>query len=444
MIYLSKSVVLITIDCLRSDHCSFMGYKRKTTPNIDNFIKSNNDVTICKNAYSNGPGTRWALPGILTGIHPLRMSSFGVPKKEHIKPFAKILSDTGFSTAAFLNNALITKELNFDFGFDNFCNSLKIEKEIQKNKNKEFVLKLINLVCPFFYYRNLSNSDSQTVEKALSWIEKQKKAGKDFFCWIHLMDAHIPYAIKKKHIKSLNIKNKFFVFRPNEYVNIYRKIGKKPPRFIIDSYDVAIRSADEQLGRILDKLNDEDIVILTSDHGEEFGEHTEFHMTSLYEGMARVPLVFKGLSLDKDKIDLPVQHIDILPTVLDTLNLENKNFDGKKLKKIINKKENRTIYLGVTDLKRNLESVGCLKNNWKFINNSRRNTYELYNLDQDPFEKNNLFFINKKISRRMKNKIDKFLKDVKENKIKIKLDNTKLEKSEEKIIKERLKELGYV
>jgi arylsulfatase A-like enzyme len=128
------------------------------------------------------------------------------------------------------------------------------------------------------------------------------------------MDAHTPYARWDDHLEAVRGDTAVeHVVDPTDHVTV----GDEPPQSVIDAYDAGIRSADEQVGRLLATVDSDATVVLTGDHGEEFGRHGEFHAASLHANFTQVPIVVRSPDIAVGRVGShPVQHLDIPPTLL--------------------------------------------------------------------------------------------------------------------------------
>jgi len=190
------------------------------------------------------------------------------------------------------------------------------------------------------------------------------------------------------------------------------------PDYYIAQYDGAIRSIDSEIGRMLDnliklKLDRKTMIIITSDHGELFGEHNYYflHGWFLYEPLIRVPLIIKyDKVISRNKIiDTQVSaHLDIAPTILDILKIGKiEKMEGVSLLGIISGKKKYPYPYILSDEGHTVKSI--IDNEWKLIYTERNNTgFELYNLKNDPSELNNLVYSEKNKFEFLKQKLDKY------------------------------------
>jgi arylsulfatase A-like enzyme len=285
------NVVLVSIDTLRADRMSLYGGPRPTTPHIDALAKRGVHFT---HAYSPSPWTLPAHASMLTGKYPSALSSnFDAPLYRMAPLLSTMLKARGYRTAAVTGGGFVSGAFGADVGFDSF-----------KTTN---------------------------VDDAVGWI--RTRPGDPFFLFFHTYATHTPYH-DRRYLEGLD---------PGRLAHIYEKgvfwIGlhlqltcgefdytPAEREYARAFYDGGVAVADEMVGRIVAELEhagvlDRTIVIVTSDHGEEFWDHTgrgAYHGHTLYDELLRVPLVWyePDLSGAGKARDEPVDLVDIVPTVL--------------------------------------------------------------------------------------------------------------------------------
>ena len=440
------NVMLITIDCLRADHMSCLGYHRKTTPNIDKFARKG---ILFTQAIANSSFTPGSFPSILTSTYPFMFPDH--PRISLRVSIAEILKKKGYKTAAFHSNPYLSRYYNYDKGFDYFedflftSNKKELNKEydnvssrfsnrvtdiIKKNKKLySIVKKIYKPILNIEMYIKQATTPYQRAtiinEKVISWLEKNTSSG--FFIWLHYMDTHHPFIPPKEFCNSSRYK-----INRAEYI-----ISRNPPEVskhdiqnIINLYDCAIKYVDQALANLFKEMNELDVfdntfIIIAADHGEEFGEHGGFsHRGKLYDELIRVPLIFKAPELPSGiKIDEQVSLLNIAPTILDYLNLtECENFMGKSLLPLIADRgskwhEEEGVISerltkdgeGVLLMKNGDRLISCRTKSWKFIINVDRGNKELYNLEDDPHETENIYEKEKRIAEIFEEKITEHL-----------------------------------
>lgn len=380
------NVILIIIDALRPDHLGCYGYKRDTSPNIDNLAK---EEALFTQAISQGSYTPPSFFSILTSTYPNthRVYTFGVPLSKKIKTLPEILKAKGYYLGLISGRGSMA-----EFHFS------ELEREFDT----------------FYPPAKKYISANEVTENAIQWLRLNSK--KNFFLWLYYIDTHTPYT-KPCPYNKLYINDKF-IKDGNKRIPIadeskplcdgYGAIpritavkDKTDTNFYIALYDGEIRYVDEQIGMVLAELKrlnlyDNTLILITSDHGEGMGEHNYYfvHAYSLYDELLKVPLIIAGSNIiPRGKIiDSQVQLIDIMPTILDILGVERpKNIEGVSLLPLILDRENQSRIFAFSD-RNNIVSVRTDK--WKFIEThdviTNTYAYELYYLENDPKELNNL------------------------------------------------------
>ena len=422
-----KNVVLLTIDSLRADHVSCLGYHQKTTPNIDKIAKKG---TVFTQAFANGPNTRQSLLSILTSTYPLMFGGWSCPLSKHRITIAQVLREQGYSTAAIHSNPFLSSYFNYNRGFDFFEDFKRTPLEatspnkhgIKKIRRKNFARtrawrKLLEKI-PIFRNAYVNRQLQRSVpyqkgdiinEKAFSWL---KNNSENFFLWLHYMDPHSPYRPPRE-------------FLPRK--TTYLKAFFKSPGFMLESeldefieaskslYDAEIRYVDYVIGQFLRKLKELGVlqntfVIITADHGEEFMEHGKFghYSDRLYDELIHVPLIIAGNGIMEDLLVRdPVALVDLSPTILDLLGIEDtpKLFMGRSLFQVLmgEKQVKRKWIISETSGKG--KKYLCYRTDkWKYILifDGKRERQQLYNLQDDPKEKVNVSEKKKTVSKKFR------------------------------------------
>ncbi|MDD5614075.1 MAG: sulfatase [Candidatus Omnitrophica bacterium] len=420
------NVILITIDALRADHLSCYGYKRDTSPNIDELAKKG---VLFTQAIAQSSHTPPSMATISTSTYPHIHSllTWGRKIKPGLFSIAQILKTKDYRTIFIGGNDSFSKALHgFNNGFDVFCTQCSDSEEI--------------------------------TDKATKWLIEY--ANKPFFLWIHYMDVHPEYNSKPYDI--LYVDDEFYdkqrklpIVETVKGAYGYKGIPKPlfsekgnidNPDYYIAQYDGAIRKVDENIGVLFNKLKELDldkktILMLTSDHGEMLGEHDYYfhHGWFLYEPLIRIPLIIKCAYVIPSNKVINGQisaHVDIAPTILDILKINKvKTMQGMSLLPVI---LNEDRYASMYVFSDEGFSLVCIRTQeWKLIYNLYNKEYELYNLKSDPQELNNLVFIEEEQFALLKNKLDDFINNISfsERMLKPILDSE---------TKEKLKSLGYI
>lgn len=493
-----SNVVLITIDSLRADHLSCLGYHRKTSPVLDEIAKKG---VLFTHAFSNASQTPTSFPSILMSTYPL-MSNYENGQSFSVKKtmISEILGKEGYSTGAFHCNPYLSSFYGYDRGFDTF-NDLGIKEHLEKIKEKDFrgkvkselsrkIKVITNDNNPFIrllrggyrFARKLKKnhikrlavdmkhySDAHTInQEAISWLQTLNSK---FFLWMHYMDVHIPYLPSQKHLRdlSINISDKeVLALNKKLYFNIYKSseisFTKSEIEKIISLYDAEIRYVDEAIKLFLDKIDemgllDSTLVIITSDHGEEFLEHKGIvHGRKLYDELLHVPLIVYSPKLERNiQVDEVVSLIDVAPTILEISGFKKpKEWLGESLLPLMNSNKRKSDNGIISEtFFADGRKFSYRTKHWKFIfteRNEGEELYELYNLKEDPGELYNLGNKETELVREFVSKIREHISM--EERITRELESGKMseDKAEEQLfsnederkIKDRLRALGYL
>jgi len=392
------NVMLVTLDTTRADRLGCYGYQKAKTPHLDSLASKGVQFM---NTYCQVPLTTPSHCSILTGTYPIyhQVRNNGTyTLRSEITTLAEVLKGRGFETAAFVGSFTVDSRFGLDQGFDVYDDSFA-EGQAFKPLNSE-------------------RKADKVFEVFSCWLDKDHSG--QFFCWVHFYDPHLPYD------------------PPSPYKE----------EFADNPYDGEIAYMDDYIGKAVEKLREKNILgntllILAGDHGEAFGEKVEAgHGIFLYEGTMRVPFILYAENhLPQGTIVKPrVRLIDLMPTVLDMLNIPADNdIQGISLLPFIEgkKKESLSSYIETYFPRENYgwsELVGLLSGDWKYI---RAPKEELYNLKTDPQELRNFIDEEKKIAQEKRAMLEETI--ARNSSV---LQSGKREMTAEE--KKRLRSLGYV
>lgn len=408
----TPNVILITIDSLRFDHLGCYGYSRSTSPNMDNLASGG---SLFLEAISNGGHTPDAFPSILASALP----AVGNPRAitQPRTTLAEQLKEVGYQTAAFHSNPFLSRFYGYSQGFDVFSDSLG-EYSLWKGRiwmrtmarsphglTAKTLAKLGKILRPLLsrVVRRPIVTAEKITNQGQSWLKGRREG---FFLWLHYMDVHHPYLPAPRYLSQFRDQP---VSR-KKMASLYRKMLKDPGQLspsevttLIDLYDADIRYVDANIGSLLASLAGDlanTIVIVTADHGDEFGEHGKFGHQSLYDGVVRVPLIIAGPGIPGGTlVRQQVSLLDLAPTIGELVGINNvRTFQGKSLLPVIRGRENATdgtiSILNKSDWGRRL--IAYRTPEWKYIRTEsldEANTLlseELHDLRNDPQERHNL------------------------------------------------------
>jgi len=401
------SIILISIDALRTDYLSIYGSNWTKTPNIDAFSK---DATVFGKMYSIAPWTMPSMASLATGVYP---SVHGANVKtyriqEGIPTLAESLRERGYTTAAFFINPLMGIASRLDNGFDEYYESYSMTGPYPCLYPGTFYHHLIFIpLCMRRIIHYDSVYDERMESRLFPWIEKNKD--KKVFLWVHYYDPHAPYGPPDRYLKRENPQGngKLGFVEYHLLMDILPgtlKMPEKTMNCLKDLYAGDIDFADERVGMLLDKLKEVGwmngaTVIITADHGEEFYEHGSFeHGHTFYEELMHLPLIVHvggGVEpIPEGREKEPVSMLDLTATIADIAGLETLPFysalQGKSVcQKTDEYRSSSPIFMESTD--RGFPNrIAVLKNGWKYHIHEDGTIREIYNLETDPLELRNL------------------------------------------------------
>lgn len=333
------NIVVVLIDTLRADHLGAYGYPRPTSPRFDALAR---DGVLFEEVTAQAPWTKPSIASLMTGrfVHNHGVVSSRDALGTEMHTFAEALQERGYRTAAFSGNPWITPEFRFDQGFGHFESGRAMGPQLtvlyRTLKRVDRVLDRAGLRLDFAHRAfwgasgNLGNSerDRQLTDATVEWITTHRDD--PFFVYLHLIGPHDPYEPPSEYVRPFREPDwdgRPGPSRPPGRVQTVFDTAEPLPAddhaALIAQYDGAIAFADAQLGRLVDALRDSGqldrtLLIVTSDHGEEFYEHRNWrHGNQLYAEVVHVPLLFRLPSrLPAGRRGDLAMSVDVLPTVL--------------------------------------------------------------------------------------------------------------------------------
>jgi Arylsulfatase A and related enzymes len=371
------NVILITCDTLRADHLGVYGYARNTSPNLDRFAK---DSIRFRHAFSHAPQTNPSFSSLMTSHYPYETKVFTnhYLLRPEVVTMAEILKANGYRTAAINSHFSLRRGSGFEQGFDEYDD--RLEDLVRARRER---------IAP------------KTTLAAIKWLEGNYKRKKKFFLWVHYDDPHGPYAPPPPYNtmfleRSTLGKKTLPVGSLIGGIPTYQQLGNhRDPEYYISQYDGEIRFFDQAFGDLIKKIRDLGLVdtsllIFTSDHGEGMGDHNYYftHNALVYNGLIHVPLIIRlpGQSPEVKEIRYPVAHVDLLPTILDTVSISHsKSFRGQNL---LIQRDHREIFSQTHARGSKFALFALIVDGLKLIQYGQR--YELYDIDRDFSETANL------------------------------------------------------
>ncbi len=297
----APNVLLITLDTLRADHISSYGYHRPT-PNLDRLASEGLQFDYAMATSS------WTLPshatmmtGRYTYEHMAEMMT-GQRLDDKYPNLAEGFAENGYATAAFVaNESVCAANQGFGRGFGHYNDLFwGIEDMIRWTNIGEKISRYVGLNPRLRWYQMGRKTAAEVNREFVSWLPKREN--RPFFVWLNYFDPHDPYyappPFDTKYGKEPARGNpgSFGVIGASEW---FGQLTPEESERNIDAYDCAIAYLDTMLGRLFEELRqqsleDHTIIIITSDHGEAFGEHGFYgHSNSLYHEVLHVPLMIR-------------------------------------------------------------------------------------------------------------------------------------------------------
>ena len=333
---MSQNVVLVTIDSLRAE-CT-----RPATELMPNLAALADRGVNYEQAFSNGYSTPVAFPAILTGTHPDQYG--GYEYMSDCRPFlARQLREHGYHTAAFHSNPHLRADRNSDAGFDDYAD---FENTTDTGSSlRYFVTETIDSDSRLYslfrraYHLFRSSSGSKDYltapkinDRSLDWLDETWETDRPFFLWNHYMDVHYPFYPPDEYVRpsgggTISTSRKLTLNglmheNPSE-------LTERDRTNLRALYEGEVRYMDDHLGRLLDELErrdllDDTLVVVTSDHGELFGEYDQYgHPPVLQDELVQIPLVLAGPTVPRGiSISQQTALVDLAPTVTALLGLE--------------------------------------------------------------------------------------------------------------------------
>ncbi|HWP64492.1 MAG TPA: sulfatase-like hydrolase/transferase [Candidatus Limnocylindria bacterium] len=371
-----SNVVLITIDTLRARNLGIYGYERDTSPHIDALGR---EGAVFLNAFSSTSWTIPSLASLLTSRHATQHRTLQPRSKlpETLPYLPELLQREGYETATFIQSAYPLLAMGFARGF-----------------------------------ALLERPANSKTPKILAWLREQAKADERFFLWVHYSEPHTPYTPSPGYDKlfvpeSWKDKRDFARYwNSQECMQFYDK-DPDAARLRMGFYDARIRESDQHVGEIMAELKrlgiaDRTMVILSADHGEEFFEHRGCdHGQTLYDEVLHIPLIIRHPSVVPPgrRVTEQVREIDVMPTILDALELPiPPGVAGQSLLPLARGEGRGRPLLGGF-LSNTEQAVVIRHHGMKYVYSPNRTalrqrqqqeTEELYDLVADPGERNNL------------------------------------------------------
>ena len=434
---LPSAVVLVTVDALRGDFVSFNGHQPQTTPYLDALAEKG---VVFTEAYS---PSSWTVPSMASLFTSLAPTSHGIVTgfvrgeqvlhqpvlADSLTTLAESFKQAGYVTIGVPGNAHLGDKWGFAQGFDSyatadFYTAPEIDREV-----------LIQLQGAF-------GLDADT-----SW--KKRKT----FLWMHYFDPHDPYTPHEPWISRYapEFRNDPLIFPATLAMKDLKQRYPTPDRTLAEHikplYESEINFFDDHFRWLAERLGLDDdnvLLIVTADHGEEIVDHGSLgHAQSLYQEVIHIPLLVRwpaGLPQGV-RIDAPVSLLDIYPTLVELLSLNGPSaLQGQSLLPLLRGQRPLTPHVLYFELHPPRPALKAVRDGeWKLIRNETSGQARLYNLASDPQELTDVAAQHQDVAARLQRALNEWLASLPRPTA-----DRKTAPLEDEGVKERLRALGYI
>jgi arylsulfatase A-like enzyme len=319
------NILILLVDSLRPDHLSAYGYPLPTSPAIDRLAA---EGVLCRNAYAT---SNWTVPthaSVFTGLYPSAHGAYSLYSAldPSVPTLAQILSAGGYETASFYGNRLLGSRYGLSRGFRT---ALGVDSE---HKVSLALFRVLEIA------RGERSVSGRILAAAGRWAEECGRRRRPFLLFVNLMDAHMPYRPRQPYAReflrslppgavNMPLARRFTtgdMGAAKEAAELFARLSAADWRWLERLYDSNVRAVDDRIGSFLGRLRrsgllGNTLVILTSDHGEFFGEagvggHRQLSMHDA--GLRIPPILWFPRRLAAGVIERRLSQVDLLPTVL--------------------------------------------------------------------------------------------------------------------------------
>jgi arylsulfatase A-like enzyme len=397
-----RPVILISIDSLRADFSSVYGHKPKFAPDQATmpFLQELADGGVMfEHASASSP---WTLPSHMTLLTAMNPVEHGVrSRKFSLNKDIDLVSDrfqsAGYKTGGFFSAPFLHPAWGFGRGFDIYVPSADYLGTIDAGNALSAAGKSEEVVEIHHQSHTDKETGAQVVDRALTWLEKDKNYEDPFFLFLHFWDPHYDYFPPAEYAE---------MFHPgydgdmigDELMQLEREISSDEMDHLKALYEAEIRYTDDQIRRLFARLEelgiaDDVIVAIVSDHGDEFEEHgNRGHHLTLLEEVMHVPMVINapGLIDGGKRVEASVSIRDVAPTLMDLAGLPAwTDRSGLSMRPLWENDDlAREVSMDLFRPAKKIELMGYRHGMMKGIQNLRKNSFTVYDLEADPGELN--------------------------------------------------------
>lgn len=420
------NVVMIVSDALRQDHLGCYGYRRPTSPHIDNFAR---EASRYSRAFAQASSTKPSVASLFTSLYP---SQHRTIYNEDALPascltLAEVLKQHRYATAGFAENFNISGKFGFHHGFDTWYQRSSRLRQTGPQMER--------------FDREID-----------SWLKGHRR--ERFFLYVHFLDPHNPYTAPPPFYNHFD---RYYSGKITgkesgpQYIAHYRQ-NRRDLEHLEALYDDEIRFIDSRFDRLIRTLRrldllENSIVIFLSDHGEEFLDHGHLrHATSVYAELINIPLIIRYPKLfPRREEPEAVQHIDLFPTLLAALNIDHRPLPLEGNNILLrgaagggSGNPNPVVSEYLKFRRGKAPPQRCLiHQEWKLVHHLHTDTYSLFNIRTDPTDSIDLIDRRAGIAARLKSRLAAWQRH-----LHIRNRGSKVRLDEE--AREKLRSLGYI
>lgn len=397
-----ENVLLITVDSLRTDRFGQGSFGESATNKAE--LTARNGLSF-KRAFATGPGTTPSFPAMLTGTLPLSYGGLG-PLTDERPRVSSELQIAGLTAGGFQCNPFLSSHFNYDIGYDTFedyqnplmgiatrifprgieINNPKLRRIDDALHITDAIKKSYQLVKgkprPYVSAEVITND---TIE----WLDKTDQP---FFCWAHYMDVHHPCFPPEEYREHHDISDVTQTNVSEWYSALLRdpeNLSQAEINNLKTLYEAAIEYTFDQIDRIVTHLKDtgqydDTLIILSSDHGELFGEYGQYGKPErMYDELLHVPLIIEnGPEHLESATNELVSLLDVPPLIHDTLGLDVPvEYEGR----IPGKDDPREFIMAEHEVEGDV-IVGARSEDWLYEGDEINNEHRLFDLRDDDFQ----------------------------------------------------------
>jgi arylsulfatase A-like enzyme len=462
------NVLLVMCDTLRRDHLEFNGYRRETAPNLTRLASAG---AVFADNISTASWTKVSTPSIVTSLYPTSHRVHDIPHRlpASATTLAEIYRGAGYATLAFCSNGFTGKSTNLHQGYEVLHESGSLADGGGKTAR-------------------------EYVGRFLEWVEGHRET--PFFAFLHVLDPHSPFeprapystmwsdpAQRQQHADQLEKVRPLIRSPRDKERGLPRrsellKAGIDAGAYIAyeqDWYDGSIRGMDAEMGRLVQRLRQLDLlgntlIVFIADHGEEFHEHDRmFHSHSIYGELTNVPLFFHwpGKIPAGIVVRETTRSVDLMPTLLQLSRLAGpETMQGQSLLPLIAAAQRSgdagrksllasasslgwtpqaAVSENVRQREDDLVATSIIEDGWKLIHNKvipekDRPEYELFHHADDPLSLKNVAEENPEVVERLKQEMASWREQAEAAKLPETVSTEQMSAEE----LQRLKSLGYI